>query len=215
VAVRCDHTNDGQVATMFEQIARDQDHLDLLVNNVFGGPYDARSTQPFWERPLSDWEQAIDLGLRAHYVASIRAAQLIVPRGSGLIVNISSFGSRNPMFSVAYGVSKAGADKMVRHMGAQLEGSGIAAVSLWLGPVRTERILALKVDVIEGFDIDTCESPEFPGRIIASIIEAGDYVQYNGQVLIAAEVAVARGIVEFGGAIPVSLRELLGGPEFS
>jgi NAD(P)-dependent dehydrogenase (short-subunit alcohol dehydrogenase family) len=37
VAVRCDHTDDGQVEAVFERIDRERGGLDLLVNSVWGG----------------------------------------------------------------------------------------------------------------------------------------------------------------------------------
>ena len=76
------------------------------------------------------------MGLRAHYVAAVHAAQLMVARGSGLIANISSFGTRGHLHSVLYGMSKAGLDKMAADMAVELAGTGVSAVSLWPGLVQ-------------------------------------------------------------------------------
>lgn len=92
-----------------------------------------RLRRPFWERPLDDWDSLIGLGLRAHYVASVAAARLMVPRRTGLIVNISSFGTRGHLHSVLYGISKAGLDKMASDMAADLRDHDVHAVSLWPG----------------------------------------------------------------------------------
>src|SRR5580693_7947673 len=35
VAIVCDHADDAQVASVFDQIERDSGRLDILVNNVF------------------------------------------------------------------------------------------------------------------------------------------------------------------------------------
>src|SRR5256885_805650 len=37
IAVRCDHTNDREVESLFDRIRREQGRLDVLVNNVWGG----------------------------------------------------------------------------------------------------------------------------------------------------------------------------------
>src|SRR3712207_8167771 len=37
VPVRCDHTDDDQVAGLFERVRKESGRLDLLVNNVWGG----------------------------------------------------------------------------------------------------------------------------------------------------------------------------------
>ena len=45
---------------------------------------------------------------RNHYICSVHAAKLMVPRKKGLIINISSFGGISYLFTPAYGVGKAG-----------------------------------------------------------------------------------------------------------
>ena len=79
IAVQCDHTDDEQIQALFRRIADEQgDRLDLLVNNVWAGPPGfAGFSEPFWQRPLSDWDSLVGLGLRAHYVASVEAAKLM------------------------------------------------------------------------------------------------------------------------------------------
>src|SRR5262249_42989965 len=36
IAVRCDHTNDADIAALFERVEREQEKLDLLVNSAWG-----------------------------------------------------------------------------------------------------------------------------------------------------------------------------------
>lgn len=37
IAVRCDHTDEQQVAALFRRVEAEQGRLDLLVNNAWGG----------------------------------------------------------------------------------------------------------------------------------------------------------------------------------
>ena len=37
IAVRCDHRNDSDVEEVFRRIRAEQNRLDILVNNVWGG----------------------------------------------------------------------------------------------------------------------------------------------------------------------------------
>jgi NAD(P)-dependent dehydrogenase (short-subunit alcohol dehydrogenase family) len=37
VAVPCDHTNDEDVTSVFDRIAREHGRVDVLVNNAWGG----------------------------------------------------------------------------------------------------------------------------------------------------------------------------------
>ena len=62
--------------------------------------------------------------LRAHYVASVYAARIMVPNGSGLIVNMSSSGGIMHMASAAYGIGKAAKDRMAQDLNKELDGTG-------------------------------------------------------------------------------------------
>ena len=127
VALTVDHTDDDAVAAAFAHIVDDTGRLDLLVNNAWASPPGfAGFTAKFYERPVSDWDSLIGIGLRSHYVAAVQAAQIMVPQGSGLIASTSSFGSRGHLHSVLYGVGKTGVDKMAYDMGAELAGTGVA-----------------------------------------------------------------------------------------
>lgn len=214
VAVQCDHTDDDQVLALFERIADEQDgRLDLLVNNAWAGPSDgyAGFSKPFWERPIDDWDSLIGLGLRAHYVASVEAAKLMVPRGSGIIGNISSFGTRGHLHSVLYGMSKAGLDKMAADMAVELEGTGVTALSFWLGLIRNERMVASGMKSFEGFSLEDAESPEFVGRVIVALANDPDVGKRSGHTLVTAETALEYGVTDVDGGQPVSHRGAFGG----
>ena len=65
---------------------------------------------------------------------------MMVSRKSGLIVNVSSIGGLMYLFNVAYGVGKAGCDRMAHDCAQELKKHNVAMVSLWPGPVRTKTI---------------------------------------------------------------------------
>lgn len=212
IAVHCDHRDDAQIAAVFARIDAEQAGLDLLVNNVWANPDGfAGFSDPFWRRPVDDWDTLIGVGLRAHYVASVEAARRMVPRGSGLIVNISSFGTRGYLHSVLYGMSKAGLDKMAADMAVELRDTGVTTLSLWPGIVRTEQVLAMGVEDIEGFPIAGAESPEFVGRVVVALAADPDVAARGGATLITAETAVEYGITDLDGNQPVSHRAAFGG----
>ena len=52
IAVLCDHADDAQVAALFDQIAREQGHLDVLVNNATYIHPQLIEKLPFWEKDL-------------------------------------------------------------------------------------------------------------------------------------------------------------------
>ena len=137
---------------MFKQIENDSNgKLDLLVNNCYAavgrilGAVD-KPIDKFWECDPLMWDEFNDVGLRAgfdqlgrlfirflwslqpylraHYVASVYAARIMVPNGSGLIVNMSSSGGIMHMASAAYGIGKAAKDRMAQDFNKELDGTG-------------------------------------------------------------------------------------------
>ena len=71
----------------------------------------------------------------------------MVPRKSGLIVNVSSAGGLMYLFNVAYGVGKAGVDKLAHDAAQELKKHKVTCVSLWPGPVKTEKITEMILGV--------------------------------------------------------------------
>ncbi len=211
-AVTCDHVDDEQVAAVFARITSDEGRLDLLVNNVWAAPKGFGGfSDTFWQRPISDWDSLIEVGLRAHYVASVHAAQIMVPQGSGLLVNISSFGSRGHLHSVLYGMSKTALDKMAFDMGHELSGTGVAAISLWLGLIRTELLLSLGIDEFAGFSLERAEDPTFVGRVIDALSRDPELLSHNGATLISSELGMSYGLTNDDGQQPDSHRGPFGG----
>lgn len=210
--VECEHDDDEQIAAVFSRVVREEGRLDLLVNNVWTNPKGFMGfSGKFWERPTTDWDPLMGIGLRAHYVASCEAARIMVPQGSGLMANISSFGSRAPFHTVLYGMSKTALDKMASDMGRELSGTGVATLSLWPGLIRTELILSLGMDDFNGFPLDRAEDPTFVGRVIAALADDPALADKSGSTVITAEYGREHGIVNDDGQQPLSHRGAFGG----
>lgn len=213
IPVACDHGDDAQVRALFEQVGREQGRLDLLVNNATFLHENLIDPGPFWEKPL-ELVGILDVGLRSAYVASYYAAPLLVAGGRGLIAFVSSYGAGCYMHGPAYGAQKAGCDKLAADMAVDLEGTGVAALSLWLGPQRTERTAIAgeeRADQYEAF-LAQAETPEFNGRVIRALLDDPALASLSGQTLVTAELAPGYGISEEGGRQPPSYREQLGAP---
>ncbi|AUX69012.1 short-chain dehydrogenase [Porphyrobacter sp. HT-58-2] len=212
IPVMCDHADDAQVAALFAQIAEEQGRLDVLVNNATFIHHQLIEKKPFWEKDL-DAVRILDVGLRSAYVASWHAARMMVPQGSGVIAFGSSFGGSCYMHGPAYGAQKAGVDKFAHDMEHDLRGTGVIAVSIWMGPLVTERsLIAQKTnpEQYEGF-IEAAENPEFTAHIIDAIAAAPNRDDLSGQTLIGAEIAKVLGVTDRGKDKP-SYREMLGSP---
>lgn len=208
IAVGCDHRDDDQVERLFQQIRDDQGHLDLLVNNVWGGyermVEDGVFTweQPFWLQPAWRWDAMFAAGVRAHYLASREAAKTMVERRDGLIVSISYWAAQKYMANVVYGVAKIATDRMVADMAHELREHNVAAVSLYPGLVRTEAVM----QAAEQFDLSNSESPQFLGRVVAALAADPAVMDKSGRVLAAAELAQEYGVRDLDGRQPRPLR---------
>ncbi|WP_236208611.1 SDR family NAD(P)-dependent oxidoreductase [Pseudomonas tohonis] len=213
IAMPCDHRDDAQVRALFARIEREQGRLDLLVNNAALLHENLIDPGPFWEKPL-ELVDILDVGLRSAYVASYHAAPLLLKNGRGLIAFVSSYGAGCYMHGPAYGAQKAGVDKFAADMAVDFEGTGVAAVSLWLGPQCTERTAiagAARADQYEAF-LAQAETPEFNGRVIHALLQDPQLQTLSGQTLVTAELARGYGISEAEGRQPPSYREMLGEP---
>ena len=204
LAVRCDHRDDDAVRALFQQIQREQGRLDILVNNVWGG-YEHFNDgtehwleKGFWTVPLDRWDKSFQAGVRAHYVASVLAAPLMIAQRAGLIVNISFFAAQRVDRGVSYSVAKLADDHMAACMAYELREHNIAAVSLYPGLVRTEGVMA----AAQWFDLSNSESPQFLGRAVAALASDPNLMQKSGQVLVAAQVALDYGFADIDGKQP-------------
>ncbi len=212
IAVACDHADDAQVAALFEQIKHEQGRLDILVNNACFLHDELIQTGGFWEKSLG-LVDILDVGLRSSYVASWHAAKMMVEQKNGLIAFTSSFGGNCYMHGAAYGAQKAGVDRFAYDMAVDLKDYNVAAVSIWMGMLRTERshrAMDLEPEKYQGF-WDISETPEFTGHILSAIYRDSDRADKSGKVLIGAEVALEYGITDEDRQ-PPSHREMLGGP---
>ncbi len=212
IPVVCDHADDASVAKLFEQVMAEQGRLDVLVNNAAYMHHQLIEKLPFWEKEL-DAQKILDVGLRSAYVASWHAAKIMVAQGSGIIAMTSSFGANCYMHGPAYGAQKAGLDKLAHDMEHDFRGTGVAAVSLWLGPQVTERSqIAVKTnpEQYEGF-LAMAENPEFSAHVIDAIDKAPNRDELSGQTLIVAEIAKELGVTDRGNERP-SHRDMLGSP---
>jgi dehydrogenase/reductase SDR family protein 1 len=204
IAVPCDHVNDEEVKDVFQRIQTEQNRLDILVNNVWGGyeffndGTEFWNEKGFWTTPISRWDKSFQAGVRAHYVASVLAAPIMIRQQSGLIVNISFFAAQRVDKGVVYGVAKAADDRMAACIAHELREHNVAVVSLYPGLVRTESVMK----AAQYFDLSNSESPQFVGRVVAALATDLNIMQRSGQVLITAAVAREFGFSDIDGKQP-------------
>ncbi|MCT2399881.1 SDR family NAD(P)-dependent oxidoreductase [Novosphingobium mangrovi (ex Huang et al. 2023)] len=211
IPVRCDHADDEQVKALIDRVIAEQGRIDILVNNACYQSHAVSAPGQFWEKPLEIGEM-MNVGLRSGFVASWYAAPHMVRQDKGLIVFTSSPGAMHYCFGPSYGAQKAGVDKMAFDMGVDFAdaGANIAAVSIWMGALTTERLLEMmeaapdKFRHLEGM----LESPEYTGEIAwAMYNDPGMMARWNGKVVIGAEAGKEYGLTDIAGKYPPSARD--------
>ncbi|KAK3587661.1 hypothetical protein CHS0354_042445 [Potamilus streckersoni] len=226
IPVQCNHANDDEIKQLFELINREQSgQLDILVNNAYSAVYAVFNNigKQFWEQPLSMWDDVNNVGLRNHYLCTVYAAKMMVPRKSGLIVNVSSAGGLRYMFNVCYGIGKEACDRMAADCGLELRKHNVAFVSLWPGAVRTENtthifaIADLSNLKISGpiTDIERAkqlfengESTEFSGKCIVGLATDPNVMKKSGKILLTCDLGEEYGFLDKDDRKPFHMRQL-------
>jgi len=209
IAVAVDHSDDAQVEALFDQIRAQHGRVDILVNNAALIRDEMMGRTKFWQEPINVID-TLDVGLRSSYVATVYAAPLMISQGKGLVAFSSSSGAVHYAFGPAYGVPKAGTDKMAADMAYDLREFNVAAVSIWMGSLLTDRVRKIIASNPEKFGqiLDNAETPELTGHVIWALYNDPDLMSLSGQTLIGAELAKKYGIIDEDGRQPPSYRDM-------
>jgi NAD(P)-dependent dehydrogenase (short-subunit alcohol dehydrogenase family) len=208
IAVRVDHADDQQIRSLFDRVRAEQDRLDILVNNVCALHDQLTAPGHFWEKPIEIVDM-LDVGLRSGYVASYYAAPLFIRQRRGLVVFTSASGAVHYVFGPAYGAHKAGMDKFAADMAVDFKDYNVAALSIWMGTLLTDRLRqVIASDPAKFGHLErSAETPEFTGHVIWALHNDPQLMDLSGQTLIGAEMALKYGIKDEGGRQPRSYRD--------
>lgn len=207
IPVRVDHADDEQVKALFEQVRREAGRVDILVNNACAIHDQLTAPGHFWEKPL-ELVDMLDVGLRSGYVATYYAAPTMIEQRSGLVIFTSASGSVHYVYGPAYGAHKSGVDKFAADMAVDFKDHNVAALSVWMGPLLTDRLQSVIASDPEkyGHLAGVTETPEFTGEVIWALYRDPRLMELSGQTLIGAEMAMRYGIKDRDGRQPVSYR---------
>jgi NAD(P)-dependent dehydrogenase (short-subunit alcohol dehydrogenase family) len=94
---------------------------------------------------------------------------------------------------VAYGVGKAGVDRLAADMAVELKDHDIACVSLWPSAVKTEFILEQVALGKAEIDPARAQSPQLSGRAVVALALDPDLMKKSGEVLKVADLKIEYG----------------------
>lgn len=136
--VNCDLRDVLKLDEAIRQVDNELGPIEVLVNNAAIYP-----TTPFLDIPVAEFNDVVAVNQRAYFVAAQTTARLMVPRGSGSIVNIGSitWGGGWPLLA-SYVTTKGAAIAMTRAIARELGPSGIRvnAISPGAFPTDAEKI---------------------------------------------------------------------------
>jgi NAD(P)-dependent dehydrogenase (short-subunit alcohol dehydrogenase family) len=207
--VRCDFTDDEDVAALFAAVNDEHGSIDVLVNSVFNAlEFSDSIGRRFWELPVATWREVVDVGTRSAYVAAVHAAPLLLGSQRGLIVNVSGRAAERYRYNVPYGVGKAALDKMTRDMAEDLRDESVAVVSIWPNVTRTENVdasAAAGSAAAEAFgDLDLLETPRYSGRAVVALATDDGVMDRTGGRFWVAELGLDYGLTdEHGRSHPI------------
>lgn len=121
LGLRMDVTDEDQVVDCFTQIEETFNRLDILVANA--GILKSGEVTDF---SIADWRKVIEVNLVGYFICCREAAKLMIPRNSGVIVQINSKSGKKGSFrNSAYAASKFGGIGFTESLAMELAPYGI------------------------------------------------------------------------------------------
>jgi NAD(P)-dependent dehydrogenase (short-subunit alcohol dehydrogenase family) len=210
VAVRVDHTVEAEVHTLFEGVREEHDRLDVLVNSIAGedpvlGPWSS-----FWKADLSNAEAALRQSLVSHIITAKHAAELMIRRRAGVIVEVTEGDLLISGGSIMAQIIKESQKGLAAIWAAELKRYGVASIAVTPGFLRSERMLE-HFGVTEANWRDAgakdpnfveSESPHFVGRAIAALAADPKLIERTGQLFSSWEIGRTYGLTDVDGRRP-------------
>ncbi len=222
IAVAVDHLDPDQVRGLADRIRADHGHVDVLVNDIWGGEM-LKGGPADWNTPL--WELDLDKGLRilrlavdTHLVTSHHLLPLLVDKPGGLVVEVTDgtadHNASRYRISVFYDLAKVAVARLAFSQGHELAPHGATAVAVTPGWLRSEMMLEAfgvseenwrdSLRAPPGFAVS--ESPRYVGRAVAALAADPDRARWNQKSVDSGHLARVYGFTDIDGSQPDAWR---------
>ena len=141
IAVRVDHTVPAEVKKLVAQIKRRHKHLDILVNDIWGGDALTEFGKPFWKVNLDNGLQMLKQAVHSHIITSHYAVPLMLGRSGAIIFEITDGDAFYYRGNIFYDLVKISVIRLAFAMARELRKRDIVSVALTPGFLRSERVL--------------------------------------------------------------------------
>jgi NAD(P)-dependent dehydrogenase (short-subunit alcohol dehydrogenase family) len=191
IPVRVDHTAEDQVVALFERVEREQSRLDVLAIVITGQP---ASWKSFLEETPAEGKAFVEGWIWPHVVTAWHGAKLMVRQSAGLIVELVEQDNVGYHGAFYFDMMETLLKRLVLGLANDLGKSGVTAVAVAPGFMRTEAIL-------EGFGVAEAnwrdalgnpqagamgwggsETPCFVGRAVAALAADPHVGRKNGGI---------------------------------
>jgi NAD(P)-dependent dehydrogenase (short-subunit alcohol dehydrogenase family) len=227
VAVPVDHLDPDQVRALAERLRDDYAHVDLLVNDIWGGEVlkggPADWNTPIWEHDLAAGLRILQLAVETHLVTAYHLLPLLVDQPGSLLVEVTDgtleYNLTRYRISAYYDLAKVSVNRLGFSLGHELAARGSTALSITPGWLRSEMMLdnfgvteatwraALEPSRASGAptappDFALSESPRYVGRAVAALAADPARARWNQQSVSSGQLARVYGFTDLDGSQP-------------
>lgn len=178
--VRCDLSKPEDIKALVEYTQKKYGKIDLIVN--CGGISLCGVIQETSEEEIS---YLTEVNLKAPYLLSKYAADIMIKNGGGCIINISSvWGNQGASCEVMYSASKGGINAMTKALAKELAPSHIRVNAVAPGVIKTDMLNCYTEEELSELALETplkrLGKPEDVAKAVLFLAEA-DFI--TGQIL--------------------------------
>lgn len=210
VAVRVDHTREEEVSALAERVRAASGRLDLLVNSIWGADPMIDWGKRFWEIDLARLRAYLDQTMVSHVINNRYFAPMMVDAKRGLIAEVIDGHFEGYRGHVLYDMTKAGLARMAYGMAVELAQTGVVALSVSPGFLRSEAVLEhfgvtednWRDAIAKDPYFEESETPMLVGRGVAALAADPDAKRKAGTICFASDLAREYQFTDIDGRVP-------------
>ena len=219
IAEVVDHLDPAAVGALAQRLRSEHGHLDVLVNDIWGGEELKEWDVPVWEHDLSNGLRMLRLAIDTHLITAHHLLPLLIdrPDGGGLHVEVTDgtadHNASRYRLCAYYDLCKVAVNRLAFSLGHELAAAGAVAVGLTPGWLRSEMMLEhfsateeTWMDAVRAGsappDFALSESPRYVGRAVVALACDPARARWNQRSVHSGELARVYGFTDVDGSQP-------------